>query len=203
MQKNVIMTEKYLYCYIMTHDTGFAPNPEHGFLTLATCKPKIRKCAEIGTWISGWAGMKVFTTEDRKKYVDWNAQKLVYLAEITNKMSIADYWHQYPEKRPHCVNGIYDMGDNIYEPINENEYEHHKNGGGHGPDNKSHDLSGLSVLLSTNFYYFGVENAIPINVDDKFVVPRCKKIVLDNIRAKRIIAQVVNNYNPGIIIQSI
>ena len=118
-------------------------------------------------------------------------------------MSIAEYWYQYPKKRPNCINGIYDMGDNIYEPINDNEFEQHENGGGHGPDNKSRDLSGISVLLSTNFYYFGAENAIPIYVDDSFVVPRCKKLILDEERAKRIIAQVVSNYNPGIITHSI
>nr|WP_269667332.1 hypothetical protein [Polaromonas naphthalenivorans] len=27
----------------MTHDSGFAPNPFHGTLTLATCKPGIRR----------------------------------------------------------------------------------------------------------------------------------------------------------------
>lgn len=32
-----------LFAYKMTHDTGFAPNPFWGYLTLATCKPKIRE----------------------------------------------------------------------------------------------------------------------------------------------------------------
>ena len=27
-----------LFAYKMTHDTGFAPNPFWGYLTLATCK---------------------------------------------------------------------------------------------------------------------------------------------------------------------
>ncbi|SSY70238.1 hypothetical protein [Alysiella crassa] len=34
--------------YVVKYDYGFAPNPYHGFLTLATCKPVIRSNAEIG-----------------------------------------------------------------------------------------------------------------------------------------------------------
>ena len=34
-----------IFSYVITHDSGFAPNPFGGFLTLATCKPKIRKSA--------------------------------------------------------------------------------------------------------------------------------------------------------------
>jgi hypothetical protein len=32
-----------LFTYKMTHDSGFAPNPFYDILTLATCKPGIRK----------------------------------------------------------------------------------------------------------------------------------------------------------------
>lgn len=32
-----------LYAYIMTYDTGFAPNPFFGICTLACCKPKMRQ----------------------------------------------------------------------------------------------------------------------------------------------------------------
>ena len=39
--------------YIITHDYGFAPNPYGGFLTLATCKPKIRNSAKIGDILVG------------------------------------------------------------------------------------------------------------------------------------------------------
>ena len=32
-----------LFAYKMTHDTGFAPNPFWGWMTLATCKSQIRR----------------------------------------------------------------------------------------------------------------------------------------------------------------
>ena len=34
------------YSYIVARDFGFAPNPFNGVLTLATCKPIVRKGAE-------------------------------------------------------------------------------------------------------------------------------------------------------------
>lgn len=48
---------KYFF-YILKHDSGFAPNPFYGFCTLATCKPEIRKQAEVGDWIVGLALVK-------------------------------------------------------------------------------------------------------------------------------------------------
>jgi hypothetical protein len=45
-----------LVSYKMTHDSGFAPNPFHGYLTLATCKPGIRRSGSrrVGDWIAGF-----------------------------------------------------------------------------------------------------------------------------------------------------
>lgn len=193
------MEEKhYLYCYIMTHDTGFAPNPEHGVLTLATCKPTIRRCAKEGTWISGWAGVKVYTTEDKKKYIAGNAQKLIYLAKITHRISIADYWNQYKEKQPKIIKGNYNMGDNIYERLSNGTWKRHDNGGGHDDKNQKHDLSGENVLICDEFYYFGVENALPIyvkKIDPDFHIPRCKKLFLESEIAQSIIHQVKNNHD--------
>ena len=42
-----------IYSYIVKRDYGFAPNPFYGYCTLATCKPVIRKHAEIGDIIQG------------------------------------------------------------------------------------------------------------------------------------------------------
>ena len=193
---NEIMTEnKYLYCYTMTHDTGFAPNPEHNVLTLATCKPAIRRCAQTGTWISGWAGVKVYKSQDKKDFVTGNAQRLIYLARITKKISFEEYWknEEYQKKKPQ--DSI--CGDNIYEPdINEEEgFKIHTNKGGHYESNKKHDLSGVFVLICNEFYYFGVENALPMDVGVPFVINRCKKILLKDEKAQSIIYQVKINRN--------
>ena len=48
--------------YKLRHDTGFAPNPFHGFLTLATCKPAIRRCRAKGDWVAGFASKETGST---------------------------------------------------------------------------------------------------------------------------------------------
>ena len=45
-----------LYSYIITRDYGFAPNPYGGMCTLATCKPVIRRKAQIGDWVAAIGG---------------------------------------------------------------------------------------------------------------------------------------------------
>ena len=180
--------EMFLYCYKMTHDTGFAPNPYFGVLTLATCKPIIRKCAKKGYWISGWASNIVYGKD--LVYND-KAQKLIYLAKVSEVLSFVEYWNNYPQKRQpdqslergkecfkSCGNTITTKhkdisfcGDNIYEP-DDNEFlgfKQHENPH-HGEGNKAHDLSGENVLVCEEFYYFGVKNALEIT-NKCFVIP--------------------------------
>ncbi len=211
--------KKYLYCYKMTHDTGFAPNPYHGVLTLATCKPTIRRCAEEGYWISGWAANVV--QGKKQKYTD-KAQRLIFLAKVEKVISYKDYWEEtekvYSKKKQptkskekgkecfkSCGNRIVTnnediafCGDNIYEPIKgkNNEFEQHENPH-HDNANKAHDLSGKNVLICNDFYYFGIENALEIKNKD-FVVPRCRKFSLEDNEAKAVIEYVTKNYGTGI-----
>lgn len=211
----------FLYCYKMTHDTGFAPNPYHGVLTLATCKPKIRKNAQKEYWISGWTSNKVQGKNDEFRFTD-ATQALIYLAKVSDNPKIKDYWKEYKKKRQpdqfdkdekegckSCGNNIIPQasdieyfGDNIYEPDDSEPlgFKRHENAH-HGEENKKRDLSGERVLVCKEFYYFGVEHAIPKSdiVNDKnFVVPRCKKIQLDDPIAKQIIDFVTKNYSSGI-----
>ena len=43
-----------LFRYILKDDKGMAPCVEDGIMTLATCKPKIRRSAKMGDWIAGF-----------------------------------------------------------------------------------------------------------------------------------------------------
>ncbi|MBR4452653.1 MAG: hypothetical protein IKS33_00170 [Bacteroidales bacterium] len=185
------MENKILYCYKMTHDTGFAPNTDHGVLTLATCKPRIRKCAKEGYWISGWTSNDVQGKQEKFSFEDKD-QRLIYIAKVSEVMKIEDYWHRYRDKRPKKLSdGTYDKGDNIYEPDDSEELHFRQlpNGGGHVEKNKARDLSGLNVLICKEYYYFGVENAVKIEKD--YVVHRWKKITDD--RAEDIICQAKHN----------
>ena len=188
----------------MVWDTEFAPNPHHGVLTLATCKPVIRRCAKVGDWISGWTANEVHD-KNHKIHNFRGAQKLIYLARIEKKMTVSEYWEAYPEKFPKKIEekvysqqtkgcgstiisspnmDMYDSGDNIYEPLISNPQ-----GGddflqcpniSHTKDDKKRDLSGKYVLICKEFYYFGVSNALEKNKDVfPHEVPRCKKLPYD------------------------
>ena len=183
---------KILYGYKMTHDTEFAPNIDYGVLTLATCKPRIRKCAKEGYWISGWTSNDVQGKQKKFSFEDED-QRLIYIAKVSEVMLIKEYWRQYPDKRPKKLSdGTYDKGDNIYEPVDRegSRYNQLPNGGGHTENNKERDLSGLNVLICKEYYYFGVENAVKITKD--YVIHRWKKITDD--RAEDIICQAKEQY---------
>lgn len=43
-----------IYRYILAQDHGVAPCPDDGLITLATCKPTIRRMARPGDWVLGF-----------------------------------------------------------------------------------------------------------------------------------------------------
>ena len=142
-----------LYSYIVARDFGFAPNPFYGFCTLATCKPQIRKRAEIGDWIVG-TGSK---SKGREGY-------LVYAMRVTEEMSFADYWAdtRFHHKRPDMYGSMKKaFGDNIYHRgKNTGEWcqldSHHSYAkGAQNHRNVQNDTKVDRVLISDDFIYFG------------------------------------------------
>src|SRR3954447_1814943 len=94
------------YIYVVARDFGFAPNPFHGFCTLATCKPNIRKTAQVGDWIVG-TGSKAHELQGQ----------LVYAMRVTETLSFDEFWcdERFREKRPNLHGSLMQAyGDNIY-----------------------------------------------------------------------------------------
>ncbi len=145
------MEELRLFSYKMTHDTGFAPNPFFGLLTLANCKPQIRKSKKINDWIAGF-------TSNQLNGDKTGDERLVYLMKVTEKVDYAEYWNnpRYANKIPVLdTNSIEDKaGDNIYKPLGANKFEQIENKN-HDESSMMHDLNGEFVLISSEFYYFG------------------------------------------------
>lgn len=157
--------------YKMTTDKRFAPNPYCGVLTLATCKPGIRRAAEIGEWIAGFSSKALDKSESGE-------EKLIYIARVDAKLSFGEYYKAYPQKRPtHCY-----YGDNIYKP-NKGTYDVLDNPFHKAPsslcsdgdsrekigcaqsdckDSNAIDLSSDNVLICAEFYYFGEKNALAL-----------------------------------------
>lgn len=151
------------YSYIVSRDYGFAPNPFYGFLTLATCKPFIRKKASIGDIIIGNSSKK-------------EGHKLIYIAIVSKIISYDDYWNniEYDCKKP-VMNGSLKKlyGDNIYHHAENNDWiqedsHHSREDGTINTDNLKRDTGKTDhVLICKDFYYFGRSaKSIPLKFSD-------------------------------------
>ena len=148
-----------LFVYIVTYDTGFAPNPFHGYCTLATCKPLIRRGAQRGDWVVG-LGAKSRSQEG----------KLIYAMQVEEAMSYDEYWNdpRFEKKKPErsgrreseCGDNIYHTDEATGEWIQERGY-HSKKNGCPDPAKIKHDTAVPRVLISQKFVYRGL-NAIDI-----------------------------------------
>ena len=159
-----------IFTYRLKHDTGFAPNPFHNTLTLATCKPGIRSTKKIGHWIAGFSSLEL-ANNAAQQGVPIGRNALIYLAQISDVMSLDDYYNdkRYGKKiPPQHYNGdaISCAGDNIYcpDPTEPDGYRqisqiHHDS------DSKMTDISGVNALICEEFYYLGREGReIPENI---------------------------------------
>jgi Nucleotide modification associated domain 2 len=79
-----------LFSYVVDHDLGFAPNPFHGFCTLAHCKfsssgrKNIVESAKYGDWIAGTGGLNPLSA---------GHGKLIYAMRVAERLTLRDYWH--------------------------------------------------------------------------------------------------------------
>jgi hypothetical protein len=183
----------------MTHDSGFAPNPFWGRLTLATCKPQIRRRKPKDTWIAG------FTSDALCRHAV-GQERLVYLMQVDRRIPFAQYFadRDYTRKIPklHSSRRIEQVGDNIYRPLREPALapsdflqlpnDQHYDKVRDQPDPKSHhrDLSGQYVLAATRFVYFG-RAALEVPEHCRPAVPRGQSAhgvrTWDEARARRFI----------------
>jgi Nucleotide modification associated domain 2 len=140
-----------VYTYTVDHDFGFAPNPFHGFCTLANCKPKIRARACVGDIILGIGG-------SRTGY----SGRLIYWMKVGEIFSFDDFWldGRFQIKKP-VSNGSWMQvyGDHIYHTdqtsgqIIQTQNSFHSD-----PENRNikRDTGTTSnVLISREYTYYG------------------------------------------------
>jgi Nucleotide modification associated domain 2 len=128
------------YFYKLIADSGGAPCVTGELLSLAICKPMIRKTANEGDLIFGFAANSLNRTNP-----------LIFAARVTQKLCNGKYFKdvQY-DQREDCV---YRFGDGRYEWKPGSKH--------HGPGDLVHDLGSppkyprANVLLSADFRYFG------------------------------------------------
>jgi hypothetical protein len=147
-----------VFSYKMSRDYGFAPNPFHGFCTLATCKPKIRSGAALGDIVVA-CGCRENGLSGR----------IICILRVTEKYSFQDYWDdpRFAKKQPFFKGSqSRAYGDNIYHRDESGDWiqelSHHSfPDGSVNENNLSRDTGSDNVLLSDDFTYFG-RAAVPI-----------------------------------------
>jgi hypothetical protein len=152
-----------LYSYCLRFDDGAAPNPYWGICTLAICKPAIRRTAAEGDWVLGLGS--------KNSPIGNVSLQMVYVMRVTKILSMKDYdtfcRKSLPAKMPDWTNSDFrrKMGDCIYDFGSQGVPTLRRSI--HTERNRKTDLSGLNVLLSTNFYYFGDK---PVALPERLLV---------------------------------
>ncbi len=130
------------FSYIICHDDGAAPNAENGLLTLAICKPQIRRIAQKGDYIIAYNGSELLKNTKEKR--------IIYIAKVDQSIPMSDYASLYPER-----------GDSIYTACGRQ-----KPNPFHTESNADTDLSGKNVILCREFIYFGNKHiAVPVSIN--------------------------------------
>lgn len=127
-----------MYIYRMTSDSGGAPCVQNGLLSLAICKPDIRRMASKGDLIFGIGGKAL-------------GERLIYAAYVTQKC-LRDAYYTADEFRGRA-DCIYDSVAGVARI--RADARHHQGGGSLEHDVGSRFERG-HVLLSDNFRYFGI-----------------------------------------------
>lgn len=142
--------------YRLDHDTGYAPNPFHGYLTLAHCKPdfgktspQVRGSKHIipdKSWVIGTAGRKLlledweYCRNGLRKLPQKSDQacRLIYAGRVLQRLTYEEYYddEKFLAKRKSKASEIAKYGDNR---VRRNK-----------PGSVIND-----VLIMNPFYYFG------------------------------------------------
>lgn len=142
--------------YVMTCDTGLAPNPFHGACTLALCTPNHGNARRLkeGDWIIGHSGNSA-----REE-----PPKLIYAMKVTEQCSLDQYFNAYPEKRPkldgdaneQCGDAIYFREKGSWRRL---PSKFHNTDGNFEQDTKN-ERKVFIAKGDENFFYFGRDRGI-------------------------------------------
>ncbi len=141
--------------YKLEHDYGFAPNPFHGYLTLAACKGQIRgnPNLQIGDWIVGLGSVSMK-----------NEGHIIYAMRVEEKLTFDQYWEdrRFICKKPDMNGSLVQMyGDNVYHTdpnthcFIQEPCAHSKDDNSTNREHLERDTKSKNVLISRTFYYFG------------------------------------------------
>lgn len=136
-----------VHTYVIVVDSGAAPNYDKPCTTLAVCKPRIRRKANVGELVLAFAGAKVNPHEPHT---------VVWAGVVAEKLSFAEYWNdpRFATKKPDRS----PTPDNFYRPTSEGNLWWVENPV-HFPEQAAHDINGLYVLAFKPSWRFGANGA--------------------------------------------
>jgi hypothetical protein len=145
---------KRLCTYIVTEDTGFAPNPFGKWCTLAACTPNhMNAQLDIGDWIVG------FLSKSRQN-------RFLFAMEILCVMQMGDYFsdHRFESKKPKKSPDWRERcGDNIYERLEDGTWVQHTNDFHNTKAQMDQDTKYAKVFVASRFWYFGqASQVVPV-----------------------------------------
>lgn len=126
-----------IYVYKMVVDNGGAPCVAGGLLSLAICKPKIRRTAGRGALMFGFGG---------KEY----GERLIYIARVTAKLEGDAYYREREyARRPDCIYRVEEG-----QPVRKASAKYHFDSDQRKKDVGFH-FENAFVVLSDDFRYLG------------------------------------------------
>jgi len=132
-----------VHTYVIATDAGSAPNYDPPFTTLAVCKPRIRRKANVGELVLAFAGQKVNPYEQHT---------VVWAGLVSEKLTFAEYWNdrRFATKKPDRA----PTPDNFYRPTTDGGLIWVENPV-HDADATQHDTNGQYVLAFSPAWRFG------------------------------------------------
>lgn len=142
-----------VFSYVVEHDLGFAPNPFHGFCTLACCKPIFRKTAKVGDYVLGTGAVKPKLRGC-----------ITYWMRVGEILTFDEYWNDPRFRRKKAVMSgttYLRYGDNIYHRddsgvLRQEDSFHSREDGSVSPGDFERDTGRTEkVLIGREFAYWG------------------------------------------------
>lgn len=136
-----------IHTYVIVRDAGSAPNYDPPVVTLAVCKPRIRKKARVGDLVLAFSGRTLNRHEPHA---------VVWAGIASEKLTFSEYWRdpRFQRKKPSGTT----RPDNFYMPYDggllqiENPV--------HRPEETRRDTSGEYVLVFSPSWRFGANGPV-------------------------------------------
>ncbi|MCY1277006.1 Nucleotide modification associated domain 2 [compost metagenome] len=132
-----------VHTYVITTDAGSAPNYDPPAVTLAVCKPGIRKKAKVGELVLAFAGATLNPI---------SGHSVVWAGIVSEVLPLTEYWNdpRFASKKPDRT----DVPDNFYKPTGNGDFAWQPNPV-HEPEKQDRDTGGLNVLVFDHAWRFG------------------------------------------------